>query len=295
MKRRLIGGVLMTLAVAGCSSPRWAFMPGCWLRAKDAPVAEVAAIDRMTGDELTEKCVFIKNDFMLPYRLHSPAKVEEKTRYPLVLFLHGAGERGNDNVKTLVHGVLPICRYAMKHGDAYVIAPQCPSGRKWVCQDWSKQSMRRPDEPSAELSAVMDLVRGFVETHPVDVSRIYVTGISMGGFGTWDIVPRMPGFFAAMMPICGGVDAATVPLFAREGDGFGIRFFHGGADAVVTPEYSRRMDRALAAAGVEHGYMEYPGVGHDCWTRTYAGEANLAWLFGCRRKSFDTRFFLVGE
>ena len=272
---KMVKLMTITLALlAGCVSVRDG-------RPADAPVADVAAIGKMTGEELTTKCTFAKDGYTLPYRLHAPAKCEEGVRYPLVLFLHGAGERGNDNTKTLVHGVLPICKYAMKHGDAFVIAPQCPNGKKWVNQDWSAKSMRRPETPSEEMVAVMALLRDIVATHPVDPARIYVTGISMGGFGTWDIVPRLPGFFAAMMPICGGVDEATAALYK---DGVAIRFFHGGADSVVTPEYSRRMDKALTAAGVAHGYTEYPGVNHNSWTQTYANDAILAWMFGCSRK-----------
>ena len=273
MKMLMIGGALMALAAAGCVTARYE-------RPKDMPMADVAAIDKMTGDELTQKRTFAKDGYTLPYRLHAPAKCEEGVRYPLVLFLHGAGERGTDNTATLVHGVLPICRYAMKHGDAFVIAPQCPNGRKWVNQDWSAKSMKRPEAPSAEMTAVMALLREFAATHPVDPRCVYVTGISMGGFGTWDIVPRMPGFFAAMMPICGGVDETTTALYK---DGVAIRFFHGGADGVVTPEFSRRMDKALTDAGIEHGYTEYPGVNHNSWTQTYANDANLDWMFSKTR------------
>ena len=263
---------LVVLAATGCTT---------WRCPEDAPVADVAAIDKMKGDELTAKCTFVKDGCTLPYRLHAPAKCEDGVRYPLVLFLHGAGERGSDNTATLVHGVLPISRYAMKHGDAFVVAPQCPGGKMWVNQNWSAKSMKRPETPSEQMVAVMELLKELAAKHPVDPNRIYVTGVSMGGFGTWDIVPRMPGFFAAMMPICGGVDENTAALY---GDGVAIRFFHGGADGIVTPEFSRRMDKAFADAGIDRLYTEYPGVGHNSWTQTYANDANLDWMFGCRRK-----------
>lgn len=288
-KTLMIGGIAMTLMTAGCRTDKSASAPLQRLKpTTDAPVAEVAAIDRMTGEELTRKCIFERDGYVLPYRLHAPAKIEPNTLYPLVLFLHGAGERGNDNTKTLVHGVVPICRYAMKHGDAFVVVPQCPSGKKWVNQDWSKQSMRRPNAPSEEMVAVMALVRELKSKYPIAHNRIYVTGISMGGFGTWDIVSRMPGFFAAMMPICGGVDEHRAEDY-RDCDNLGIRIFHGGADNVVSPDYSRRMDKALTDAGIVHGYTEYPGVGHDCWTQTYSDEDVLRWLFGRKRKSWDVR------
>ena len=261
------------VSAAGCAM-------SSWKSPEDAPVKAVAQIDRMTGEELTVKREFVKDGYKLLYRLHEPAKCESGRRYPLVLFLHGAGERGNDNTKTLVHGVVPICKYAMKHGDAFVIAPQCPAGKKWVNQDWSVQSMRRPKAPTEEMVAVMALLDDICAKHPIDRTRISVTGISMGGFGTWDIVARKKGFFAAMMPICGGVDETTAEDYK---DGIAIRFFHGSVDGAGNVGYSRRMDKALTDAGVVHGYTEYPGVNHDCWTRTYANDANLRWLFGCRR------------
>ena len=269
MKKLFLTGSLVVV-LAGCTT---------WKRPVDAPVADVAAIGAMKGDQLTVKCEFRAEGLTLPYRFHAPAKCEAGVRYPLVLFLHGAGERGTDNTATLVHGVIPLCKYAMKHGDAFVVAPQCPNGKKWVDRDWSAKTMTRPETPTAELAAVMALLKELVDEYPVDPSRIYVTGISMGGFGTWDIVPRMPGFFAAMMPICGGVDETTAALY----EGMNIRFFHGGADSVVTPEFSRRMDKALTDAGIDHGYTEYPGVNHNSWTQTYANDANLDWLFSKTR------------
>ena len=105
---------LLAAAVTGCLSSKRG----------DAPLT-AAEVDALSGEQLTEKRAFGWNGRVLPYRLHRPP-CAEGTRYPLVLFLHGAGERGEDNVKTLVYGVVPICRYAMKHGDAFVIAPQCP-------------------------------------------------------------------------------------------------------------------------------------------------------------------------
>ena len=125
---------LVALALTGCNIDSRTKV----IRPADRPVAEVSAIAAMKGEQLTEKCSFEKDGYTLLYRRHSP-KCEPGVKYPLVLFLHGAGERGNDNTATLVHGVVPICRYAMRHGDAFVVAPQCPRGRKWVDQDWSTQ------------------------------------------------------------------------------------------------------------------------------------------------------------
>ena len=276
MKIKLLG-LAAVVAVAGCGTDKCSIAKYDYSRPKDVPVAEAAAIDAMSGTDLTTPCEFITNGYRLRYRMHMPKQTEEKTLYPLVLFLHGAGERGDDNKAQLKHGVVPICKYAMKHGDAFVLAPQCPAEKKWVDQDWSVQSMRRPNVPTEELVAVMALLDEFCAKYPVDQSRIYVTGISMGGFGTWDIVARRRYLFAAMMPICGGVDETTAADYKAEH--LGIRFFHGGADKTVSPDYSRRMDKALTNAGKVHGYTEYPGVDHDSWTRTYANEDNLFWMF----------------
>lgn len=276
---RHLFAALAALPLAGCLP--YSYTPQT--RPADRPVAEVSAIDAMTGEQLTEKREFVKDGYTLRYRLHKPAdgaaEVDKAVRYPLVLFLHGAGERGDDNTRTLVHGVMPLCKYAMKHGDAFVVAPQCPSGKKWVDQDWSVPRMRRPATPSREMQAVCDLLDELCATLPVDPARIYVTGISMGGFGTWDIVTRKPDFFAAAMPICGGVDETAAALYK----GLPLRFFHGSVDGAVPVEYSRRMDKALTAAGADHLYTEYPNVNHDCWTRTYANDQVLAWLFGQSR------------
>ena len=289
MKKYVKGLAVAALAIVGCTSSKVTptKMP-TQAKPTDAPVAAVAEINQMTGEQLTTKREFVRDGYTLPYRFHEPIMCEENVRYPLVLFLHGAGERGNDNTKTLVHGVVPICRYAMKHGDAFVVAPQCPSGKKWVNQNWSAQSMRRPNAPSEEMVAVMKLLKELRVKYPIDGRRIYVTGISMGGFGTWDIVTRMPGFFAAMMPICGGVDESTATLY-KDNDNLGIRIFHGGADNIVSPDYSRRMDKALTDEGIVHGYTEYPGVGHNCWSQTYANDENLDWMFGRQRGVWDVR------
>ena len=289
--KKLFVGLVVVGVIAGCASRR----NGCtfkildWHCPADAPVVETADIDKMTAEELFPNVeVFAEEGVRLPYRLHKPTACAEKTRYPLVLFLHGAGERGTDNKRQLVHGVVPICRYAMKHGDAFVVVPQCPDGKKWVDVDWSAPTMDRPNAPSEQMRAVMSLLKQLKASYPIDGSRIYVTGISMGGFGTWDIVWRMKGFFAAMMPVCGGVDTRRPGDYKDSNvEDLGIRFFHGGADPVVSPGYSRRMDKELTDYGIIHSYTEYPGVGHDCWTQTYADEENLFWLFNRHRVVWD--------
>lgn len=249
---------------------------GCVTPPKDVPVMPEKDIAAAKAVDLTVPCEFAYGrDYKLLYRFHAPALPLPRVKYPLVIFLHGSGERGSDNAKTLVHGVEPICKYALRHGDAYVIVPQCPDGKKWVDQDWSKSSMKRPQTPTQEMSAVLALIDDICLRYPIDMRRIYITGISMGGFGTWDAVMRRPAFFAAAIPICGGVDERAAELCL----GTDLWFFHGDKDNAVNVEYSRRMHKALNDAWIDHGYTEYPGVGHDCWTRTYKDNRVLGWMF----------------
>lgn len=220
----------------------------------------------------------------LRYRLLKPLDYQPDRKYPLVIFLHGAGERGDDNVSQLKHGLTGFCSPQWrKKFNCYIIAPQCPEGEKWADVDWSSDQIRFPEEISSPLGLTFDVVDSMLENAGVDKRQIYITGLSMGGYGTWDALARRPDFFAAAMPICGGGDPATASKFAH----VPIHCFHGGSDNVVKPEYSRDMIKALEDAGGDPKYTEYPGVGHDSWTQTYADEANIEWLFS-QRKSGQT-------
>jgi predicted peptidase len=224
---------------------------------------------------------FEDRGFTLPYRLLKPKDYDATQKYPLVVFLHGAGERGNDNFKQLVHGMNDFASdEIMAKYPAFVIAPQCPDDRKWVEVDWTLESHTLPESPSVSLEATSHLIDALQKEFPIDASRIYLTGLSMGGYGAWDMLARQPELCAAAVPICGGGDPAVaarfkdVPLWA----------FHGDQDTAVKPKRSREMIAALKAAGGTPKYTEYPGVGHDSWTATYANPAVHAWLFAQRKK-----------
>jgi predicted peptidase len=212
----------------------------------------------------------------LPYRMLSPAKIEPGRKYPLVVFLHGAGERGSDNKRQLVHGMNDFASdEIMAKYPAFVIAPQCPEGKKWVEVDWGAAQHTMPEKSSESLAACFELIDSLVKEEPIDSQRIYITGLSMGGYGTWDAIQRRPDLFAAAVPICGGGDTAgaakmkDVPIWA----------FHGDADMAVRVERSRAMIKAIEAAGGRPKYTEYPQVGHNSWSRTYADPALYEWLF----------------
>ena len=214
------------------------------------------------------------------YRLMAPAEVESGKTYPLVLFLHGAGERGDDNVKQLMY--FPELMADADHREkypCYVLAPQCRRNKWWAGlrrRAESDESDDDGDPRTHQMRVVEGILAETLENYPIDRSRVYLTGLSMGGYGSWDLAARHPDWFAAVVPICGGGDAsqaeslATVPIWAA----------HGGADPVVPPARSQEMIEAIRAAGGEPKYTEYEGVGHNSWTPAYEAEDGvIAWMF----------------
>lgn len=216
----------------------------------------------------------------LKYRIHTPAALAAGKKVPLILFLHGAGERGDDNALQLKHGVADLIRFSLTNGQAIVIAPQCPQNNQWVNTNWKAPTHSMPSMPSTPMKLTLLLLQDALAKWPVDTSRVYVTGISMGGYGAWDIIQRKPELFAAAIPICGGGDSGLAPTLKK----LPIRVFHGDKDTAVPVVRSRDMVKALQACGGNVQYGEYPGAGHDVWTRTYADTSVLAWLFAQRRR-----------
>jgi predicted peptidase len=226
-----------------------------------------------------EKHVFEDGGHKLPYRLLTPATVEDGKRYPLVIFLHGAGERGTDNDKQLLHGVPQFVANRDKY-PCFLIAPQCPDGKKWVEVDWSADTHALPKDPGEVGKLLLALIEKSIKDLPVDPRRVYITGLSMGGYGTWDLLARRPDLFAAAAPVCGGADEATaarikdVPIWA----------FHGAKDTAVKPARSRNMIAALRKAGGKPKYTEYPDVGHNSWDPAYKDPELFKWLFAQTKK-----------
>jgi len=218
----------------------------------------------------------------LKYRMLKPLNYQFGKKYPLVLFLHGAGERGDDNQVTLVHAAPDFAdEQRRKQYPCYVVVPQCPEGKKWSDVDWSKDSSELPKEASQSMQAIKELLDEMVDSAGVDANRIYITGLSMGGYGTWDAISRYPDFFAAAAPVCGGGDPAKVKSFAK----LPIWCFHGANDSVVKAVRSQEMVNALKAIGSSVLYTEYPGVEHDSWTATYSNPAFFEWMFAQAKPS----------
>ncbi|MDX1965129.1 MAG: alpha/beta hydrolase-fold protein [Pirellulales bacterium] len=215
------------------------------------------------------------------YRLLAPAKVEPGKKYPVVLFLHGAGERGDDNANQLKYFPTWMAEPAWQEKyPCYVIAPQCRKDKKWVEVDWSTTApINMPPEPGEQMQVALRILDETLKNYPIDPDRQYLTGLSMGGYGSWDLAMRQPTRFAAVVPICGGGDdrhaalLKDLPLWA----------WHGDQDQAVPVERSRKMIAAIKAAGGQPRYTELPGVGHDSWTPAYKSEELLPWLFAQKR------------
>jgi predicted peptidase len=222
-----------------------------------------------------------KDGTVVRYRWSAPEKIEAGKTYPLVLFLHGAGERGTDNTAQLKHGVQAILKDAEKLGQPiFLIAPQCPPGRWWSPASLETGTLTEADKPNALLDAVLDLTKETEKKFPVDPKRFYVTGISMGGFATWDVLGRVPKRIAAAIPICGGGD----PELVKRYDDIPIWTFHGEADPTVPVRTTQMMIAALEKAGGKPKVTYYPDVLHDSWTQTYDNVEVIRWLFEQRQK-----------
>lgn len=235
------------------------------------------------------EAVFTEGEARLPYRKLLPQNFDPQASYPLVLFLHGAGERGSDNSKQLTHGsdlfTNPLTRDAFP---AVVLMPQCPVGDYWaqVAVDRSSYPIgldfQYEKGPTQALQMVMQLLQKYLDEPYTDPRRVYVMGLSMGGMGTFEILSRMPDTFAAAIPICGGGDPTSVSPYASETP---LWVFHGAVDQVVAPEQSLQMYQALFEAGARPGFTIYPQVNHNSWDYAFAEPELLPWLFSHRKRS----------
>lgn len=212
----------------------------------------------------------------LRYRLLYP-DYDTLRRYPLVVFLHGSGERGSDNRAQLKWGVQEFASDAMMAlHPAVVIAPQCPSGQSWShMSGFGTPQLHLEPGASRPLQLVILLIHQLESRMPIDSNRIYITGLSMGGLGTYDAIERYPNLFAAALPVAGGGDPSLasrivhVPLWD----------VHGSEDAAVNPLYSLEMIQALFKAGGHPGFSLIPETGHFSWLAAYSNPRIMEWLF----------------
>lgn len=212
------------------------------------------------------------------YRLLTPAKIEPGKKYPLVVFLHGAGERGDDDKAQLKY--LPTWMAEPKMREKYpcfLLAPQVPNNEKWSDSPWDKRtSQPLPEKMSKSMMLTVGILDELIKSESIDTDRLYLTGLSMGGYGTWDLAERMPKRFAAVVPVCGGGDDTKADRLV----GIPLWAWHGDADPAVPVERSRQMIEAIKKAGGAPKYTELPGVGHDSWTKAYTDpDGAIPWMF----------------
>ena len=216
---------------------------------------------------------FAKTEFkdsagsILRYAILKPAKVKPETKYPLVVSLHGSGGRGNQNWQgnCAANRALGKPDRRQKY-PCYIIAPTVGRDERWG---------------GAPLTALMELIKSSLKEHPIDPARIYVTGQSMGGAGTYAAIMKEPNLFAAAVPVCGRGQTDLAKKIVH----LPIWIFHGANDQVVPTRHSREMVEALKKAGGKPIYTEYAGVRHNSWTPAYAEEKLWTWLFAQKRKA----------
>lgn len=218
----------------------------------------------------------------MPYRLYEPAAYDEKYAYPVVLFLHGAGERGTDNEGPLLHVLQdwfndvesPIYQ-------SIVIVPQCPENEQWVNTPWGDGSY--DSDAVGESDAILEalaILDSVCDEYSINPNRIYVAGLSMGGYGTWNLLMNHSDLFAAGMPICGAADPSKAEVLKD----MPIAAFHGDRDSVVPVAGTRDMYQAIVDAGGENiHYYEVPDTDHNSWSYAASRGDVLRWIFDQRR------------
>ena len=211
------------------------------------------------------------------YQVFVPNNWSSNQKWPIILFLHGVGERGTDGLIQTQVGIATAIRNDRSRFPALVVLPQCLKEHRWTDPDMEELSLSALGEASREFKG--------------DPKRTYLTGLSMGSYGSWALAARYPNKFAAVVPICGGIltpddarkqpDSDRIPYLEaakKIGTKLPIWVFHGDADPDVPVSESRHMVEALKADGADVHYTEYPGVGHKSWDKAYAEPELMTWL-----------------
>lgn len=227
----------------------------------------------------------------LPYRILLPVAFDSSKKYPLVIFLHGALQKGNENEAQLNIGG----RYFLREENrsrfpAIVLFPQCPQNDSWAYFETqldstsglaSKWFFPFRKEPTPVTLLVKHLLDSLIILHYVDASKIYIGGLSQGGMGVFDLVARYPNLFAAAFPICGAGRVNTAKNFSGE---VALWIFHGEKDDIVPARFARDYYKQLTKLGGDVKYTEYPGVFHNSWVNAFNEPDLLPWLFSKSKK-----------
>lgn len=237
---------------------------------------------------LFEKKQFIQNNDTLKYRILYPINFSKENQYPVVLFLHGSGERGNDNSSQLIHGSsLFLADDNRAQFPAIVVFPQCPENDYWanVKVDRTTQPISlifsNGEEPTKSLRLTMSLMDNLLKESYVKKDQLYVMGLSMGGMGTFEILSRKPAMFAAAVPICGGGNPETAVNYATN---TALWIFHGAKDDVVNPLLSVQMVTGILKAGGKPSFTLYDKDNHNSWDSAFSEPNLLPWIFSKNKK-----------
>ena len=227
-----------------------------------------------------QKAVHKKDGAVLPYRILLPKNFDQNKKYPLLVFLHGAGERGGDNERQLTHGSDQFLTHDFrKEHPAIIVFPQCPKGAYWATilrrEGPLKFSYSKKPKKNPPLDLVEGMLKELLSNYKIDRSRIYVGGLSMGGMGTFELVYRNPRLFAAAFAICGGAN----PKIARKIKRPVWRVDHGEVDSIVPIGLSEQMVAALRKKKAQVSFNRYPKVNHNSWDNVFEDPSFLPWLF----------------
>ena len=230
-----------------------------------------------------EKGLYVNKNDSLNYRILMPENFDPNKKYPVVIFLHGSGERGSDNQAQLTHGGnLFLKPEVRKKFPAIVIFPQCPKNISWAnvarkpdLQGKSKIEFQKGGKPTPPMGALLGMINDLLKKPYVEKRQMYIGGLSMGGMGTYEVLRRKPKIFAAAFAICGGDNIANVRKYKK----VPLWIFHGGKDDVVSFKYSKAIADQLKIIGKEVKYTLYQDAGHNSWDPAFAEPQLLPWLF----------------
>ena len=219
----------------------------------------------------------------LPYRISAPQFPQKGKKYPIILFLHGSGECGTNNIQQIKAGLPAMMRILVKRPEqVIVVAPQCRVSQWWVKKLAIEPDYTAQERPMNSLKLAIEICEELMKTHQADPDRFYITGLSLGGFGTWDAIQRDPTRFAAAAPICGGGDIKKIPPALRK---LPIYVAHGAKDTNVPVDCSRRMVQALKQNKCKKvQYVEFPEGTHLIWDKVYGNPKFVNWMLSQTRK-----------
>lgn len=220
----------------------------------------------------------LNEGYTLGYRIYVPEDYDPAKTYPVLLFLHGAGERGSDNfihVNSTVQNLFNTRPDTLSQ--TILVAPQCPSGEQWVNYPWANGNYLSKVVPESKaLSTAFEILSSVLSEYSCDRDRVYAMGLSMGGYGTWDMIVRHGDTFAAAVPLCGGGDASKADYLKN----IPIWTYHGTADPTVKFEGTKGMvDAIIAAGGEKIKFNAVEGAGHNIWTEATTNGELIDWLF----------------